>query len=196
MSPMLPAASSITHSPLTSTLPLASYKHERDRDREYPPTPVSTVSPAKVYPDASRSLFFSSPVFQSPLFPHRKGPANELLAPRVTSNSCDFPCTNGVVHASESLEQQMLCNQYVVYILQCLFQYVVISFQGFSSFAILTGPGLLNIPSPHDPYPHHNYVTFSRSNSCTSLHVTLYGYFDSGTLVPSLPPLVVSECER
>lgn len=41
MSPMLPAASSITHSPLTSTLPLASYERERDRDRELPPTPVS-----------------------------------------------------------------------------------------------------------------------------------------------------------
>lgn len=44
MSPMLPAASSITHSPLTSTLPLASYERERDKDREHPPTPVSTQS--------------------------------------------------------------------------------------------------------------------------------------------------------
>ncbi|KAF8348816.1 hypothetical protein F5887DRAFT_1059806 [Amanita rubescens] len=41
ISPMLPAASSITHSPLTSTLPLASYERERDKDRELPPTPVS-----------------------------------------------------------------------------------------------------------------------------------------------------------
>ncbi|KAK2462978.1 hypothetical protein APHAL10511_005030 [Amanita phalloides] len=43
MSPMLSVASSITHSPLTSTLPPASYERERDRDRdrELPPTPVS-----------------------------------------------------------------------------------------------------------------------------------------------------------
>ncbi|KAF8625538.1 hypothetical protein AX15_005305 [Amanita polypyramis BW_CC] len=41
MSPMPPAASSITHSPLTSTLPPASYERERDRDRELPLTPVS-----------------------------------------------------------------------------------------------------------------------------------------------------------
>ncbi|KAM6504195.1 hypothetical protein JOM56_001138 [Amanita muscaria] len=41
MSPMLPATSSITHSPLTSTLPPASYERERDRDRDLPPTPVS-----------------------------------------------------------------------------------------------------------------------------------------------------------
>ena len=43
MSPMLPANSSITHSPLTSTLPPASYERERDRDRDrdHPPTPAS-----------------------------------------------------------------------------------------------------------------------------------------------------------
>ncbi|KAF8639423.1 hypothetical protein AX17_001513 [Amanita inopinata Kibby_2008] len=41
MSPMLPSASSVTQSPLTSTLPPASYERERDRERELPPTPLS-----------------------------------------------------------------------------------------------------------------------------------------------------------
>ncbi|PFH53050.1 hypothetical protein AMATHDRAFT_73596 [Amanita thiersii Skay4041] len=41
LSPMLPSASPVAHSPLTSTLPPASYERERDRDRELPPTPLS-----------------------------------------------------------------------------------------------------------------------------------------------------------
>ncbi|KAF8694001.1 hypothetical protein AX14_002206 [Amanita brunnescens Koide BX004] len=95
MSPTLPAASSITHSPPTSTLPLASNERKRDRDRQYPSTPVSTVSPAKVYPDASRF-----PSVSISLFPPCKGPANKLLASRVSSNFCDLPCTNLSVWAA------------------------------------------------------------------------------------------------
>lgn len=47
ISPMMPSASSLTHSSLTSTLPPASYERERERDnrdrdyRELPPTPLS-----------------------------------------------------------------------------------------------------------------------------------------------------------
>lgn len=43
LSPMLSSASPIGHSPLTSTLPPASFERERDRDsmRDLPPTPVS-----------------------------------------------------------------------------------------------------------------------------------------------------------
>lgn len=41
LSPMLSSASPVSHSPLTSTMPPASFERERDRERELPPTPVS-----------------------------------------------------------------------------------------------------------------------------------------------------------